>query len=249
MKFVPDNLGAEPKKIAILGGLVVVLGAVYFLNRTPGNAPPLTVTSPGNTAAAKAANPLTPAPAVAALTRNEPALPLPPARTTARRGENVVQDFRPTLKLPVGTDVSTINPELNLEAMAKVREVGIDGVRRSLFEFGAAAAPAIPKVAPVKPAPVAPPPAPAPVVPPAPVAPAKAVAPPIPLKFYGFVNDSAAPPRRGFFLDGEDIVVAGENETIRNRYHILRINANTAVVEDNITKSQQTLTLVEEVQG
>ena len=52
--------------------------------------------------------------------------------------------------------------------------------------------------------------------------------------------------RRAFFLDGEDIVQAGENETIRNRYKIIRIGVNSAVVEDTVAKNQQTLPLAEE---
>lgn len=246
MKLVPANLGAEPKKIALLGGLLVVLLAVFFLNRTPDSAAPLTVKSPGEGAAG--AGPLA---TVSTLTRNEPALPLPPVRATAKRGETSMQDFRPTLKLPEGTDVSSINPELKLDLLAKLRKLETEGGRRSLFEFGAGPAPAIPKVAPVKPGPVpAPPAATTPTPPPTATAavPAKPVAPPIPLKFYGFVNDTAFP-RRAFFLDGEDIVVAGENEVIRNRYRVVRINVNSAVVEDTTSKSQQTLPLVDEVAG
>ena len=35
MNLIPSQLGAEPKKLAILGGLAVVLIVVYFINRTP----------------------------------------------------------------------------------------------------------------------------------------------------------------------------------------------------------------------
>jgi hypothetical protein len=54
--------------------------------------------------------------------------------------------------------------------------------------------------------------------------------------------------RRAFFLDGEEIVQAGENDTIRNRYKILRIGVNSAVVEDIVAKNQQTLQLADEAQ-
>jgi hypothetical protein len=73
--------------------------------------------------------------------------------------------------------------------------------------------------------------------------------PPIPLKFYGYVNQQHGGPKRAFFLDGEDIFVAGENETIRNRYKIIKIGVNSAVVEDTTDKHQQTLPLVEEITG
>ena len=35
MKFVPAGLGAEPKKLAILGALLVVAGVVYWINSGP----------------------------------------------------------------------------------------------------------------------------------------------------------------------------------------------------------------------
>ena len=86
----------------------------------------------------------------------------------------------------------------------------------------------------------------------APVTPVKPPPAPIPLKFYGYVNGRGVIPtgnKRAFFLDGEDIVVAGENEVIRSRCRVIRIDINSAIVEDTTTKSQQTLPLVEEVPG
>ena len=77
--------------------------------------------------------------------------------------------------------------------------------------------------------------------------PAKPAPPPIPLKFYGYVGGPQSGVRRAFFLDGDDIFVAGENEMIRNRYKIIRIGVNSAVVEDTSNKNQQTLQLVEEL--
>ena len=35
MKFVPAGLGAEPKKLAILGVLLVVAGVLYWMNSGP----------------------------------------------------------------------------------------------------------------------------------------------------------------------------------------------------------------------
>jgi hypothetical protein len=43
--------------------------------------------------------------------------------------------------------------------------------------------------------------------------------------------------------------VAGENDVIGSHYKILRINANSAIVEDTATKNQQTLPLIEELPG
>ncbi len=44
-------------------------------------------------------------------------------------------------------------------------------------------------------------------------------------------------------------MVASEGQTIRNRYRIVRIGVNSAVVEDTQYKSQQTLPLAEEEKG
>ena len=83
--------------------------------------------------------------------------------------------------------------------------------------------------------------------------PAKPAVPPIPLKFYGYVDASqAASPssaRQAFFLEGDDIFVAGENDVIGNHYKIVRITANSAIVEDTTNKNQQTLPLIEELPG
>jgi hypothetical protein len=143
-------------------------------------------------------------------------------------------------------DVSSIDPNLKLELMARVRKVSLEGGSRSLFEFYTPPPPPPPpiKVNPIKPDPAktvatqplppGPPPSPPPL--------------PIPLKFYGYSGAVRSNVRRAFFLDGEDIVQAGENETIRNRYKVVRIGVNSAVVEDTVAKNQQTLPLAEEAQ-
>ena len=142
--------------------------------------------------------------------------------------------------------MSRIDPTLKLDLLSKVRQVSVDGGSRSLFEFYVPPPP--PPV--VKPAPIVPKPIPPadakPAGPPKPPPPPPP--PPIPLKFYGYSGAVRSNVRRAFFLDGEDIVQAGENETIRNRYKVLRIGVNSAVVEDTVSKNQQTLPLAEEAQ-
>jgi hypothetical protein len=146
-------------------------------------------------------------------------------------------------------DLSRIDPTLKLDLMATVRQVPVEGGSRSLFEFYTPPPPppaSVPKPPPIVPktlteaelkaaelkkGPPTPPPP-----------------PPIPLKFYGLSGAMRSTVRRAFFLDGEDIVQAGENETIRNRYKIIRIGVNSAVVEDLVAKNQQTLQMVEEAQ-
>jgi hypothetical protein len=174
------------------------------------------------------------------------AAPAPARRTAGRGGPRAIDDFHPTLKLPEGTDVSRIDPSLRLDLLARAREGG-EGGSRSLFEFSQPPAPPPPKVKPIIPA------EPAkvePAKPPAPVDPAKPPSPPPPppitLKYYGYSGTAPGGQRRAFFLDGEDIFVAGENELVRNRYKIIRIGVNSAVVEDTTNKNQQTLPLADE---
>lgn len=163
-------------------------------------------------------------------------------------------DFRPTLRLPEGTDVGAIDPALHLELLALVRNSDASAGARSLFDFSQGPPPPPPpKVKPIKPAAVKltegpkPAPAPAPAAssePPKPPPP-----PPIALKYYGFAGAPNTLRRKAFFLDGEDILVAGENELLRGRYRVVRIGVNSAVVEDVPNQNQQTLPLVEELGG
>ena len=250
MNLIPSQLGAEPKKLAILGGLAVVLIVVYLINRTP-DVPQqaASITPP----AARNPVPLESPGARARSVQNAAGLTpqAAPETGSTRRGQAAIQDFKPTLKLPDGVDVSRIDPALKLNLLAQLQNLPLEGGERSLFEFGSAPKPktATPTVAPVKPI------TPLPTLETSgvPATPPKPVIPPIPLKYYGYVSDSRAvapgAAKRAFFLDGEDIVVAGENDVIRNRFKIIRIGVNSAVVEDTTNKNQQTLPLVEELPG
>jgi hypothetical protein len=242
VKLVPAKVGADPKRLAILGGLVVVLVVVFLMNRDsspsgPASAAPVATPSRG---------PFTSAPVAPRAPSRSPAVP---QRAGSRGQERRVEDFRPTLKLKEDVDVTRIDPTLKLDLLARLKNAPSEpGSRGSVFDFGAAPPPkvdpvkpgtmvagrggaAAPTAAPAKPA--GPPPAPPP--------------PPIPLKYYGYSNASRGGPRRAFFLDGEDIQVAGENEMIRNRYKVIRIGVNSVVVEDTTNKNQQTLPLIEEL--
>src|SRR4051794_35222898 len=105
-RWMPSHLGAEPKKLATLGGLVVLLGVVYWMNMAPGGAP-----SPTSL-------PIASQPIATPVTAPRP-MPFPdvmPARrrSQANNGAALAEDFRPTLKLPEGFDVSAIDPALRL---------------------------------------------------------------------------------------------------------------------------------------
>jgi hypothetical protein len=127
--------------------------------------------------------------------------------------------------------------------LARLQTVTVAGATRSLFEFAAAPPPKIvePKIIPRPVQGPKPPPKPedskAAEIP-------KAPPPPIPLKFYGYIQPRTAQgPKRAFFLQGEDIFVASEGETVKSRYRIVRIQPNSAIVEDTEHKHEQSLPL------
>ena len=242
MSLRPTGLGAEPKKVAILIGLIAVAAGTYYWMSRPDLPAGITQPAPATSAVSTPSAPSS----SSSVSRNTSTTSYGPKTATRGRTSVSGDDFRPTLKLPEGLDVSRIDPTLQLDRLAKVRNVSVEGGSRSLFEFYTPPPPPVPKPTPIVPKPLtaadlkaaelkkgpAPPPPP----------------PPIPLKFYGYSGAMRSTVRRAFFLDGEDIVQAGENETIRNRYKIIRIGVNSAVVEDTVAKNQQTLPLAEEAQ-
>jgi hypothetical protein len=243
MNLSISGLGADKKKIAALCGLLAVAGYFYFSNSTPSDSGSSSSSRPAAT--------------------GEPALLTSP-RVPTRQISRIAQgksfrnagEFKPTLKWKKDEmpDRNSIDPTLHLDMLAKLQTVKEEGGSRSIFDFGAAAPAPAAQLAGIKepqkilmarnfigpkpPAPPTPPPPPP-------------KAPPVPLKFYGFVNQTKAGVKRAFFLDGDDIIVASEGQLIKNRYKIVRIGINSAVVEDTQFKNdaQQTLPLVEEVTG
>lgn len=232
MNLIPDKVGANKKQMMWLGGLLVVLVVVYLVQREP-STPAVTT-------------PTTPARVQPSIAREVQEVSSGPKLAT--RSGRKADDFRPSLKLPEGTDVTKIDPTLKLALLAKLQDVKLEGGARSVFDYGQAPVPPPPKVAPIKPEVLAaqkkaqeeaakiaantPPPAPP--------------KPPIPLKFYGYANQQSGPARKAFFLDGDDPEIKGENDIIRGRYKIIRIGINSAVVEDLQNHDQQTLPLAPE---
>lgn len=239
MSLRPAGLGAEPKKVVALAAILVVGGGVaYWANQS-------------DVPAGAKSGPTPSAPAVKTAVVPVQIAPRPASSTASRtsrggRGSGSGDDFRPTLKLPEGIDLTRVDPTLKTNLLAKVREVSIEGGSRSLFEFYIPPPPPVPLP---KPQPILPKPVTTEIKGPAPpVTPPKPPTLPIPLKFYGYSGNLRSNVRKAFFLDGEDIVQAGENDTIRNRYKIIRIGVNSALVEDIVAKNQQTLPLADEAQ-
>jgi hypothetical protein len=227
------NLGAEPKKLAILGAVVVIGAVIYFMNGS-GDSPSTASTQPVlNTA---------PVGAFAASGKS----------TAATRKLRLSPDFR----LRVGParpeeaeDPATIDPELKLDLLAKVLAVEPIEAGRNLFQFGAAPPPE------AKLPPVPPPPAqihilsePRPSASSGPTGPVAAVTPPPPpinLKYFGVQRSYSNGHKVAFLMDGEEIVLVEENQTVKQRYRIVRIDFKSIVIEDMQAKSTQTLQLQE----
>jgi hypothetical protein len=73
--------------------------------------------------------------------------------------------------------------------------------------------------------------------------------PSINLKYYGFSTARNTGRKTAFFLDGDDISVAAEGDTVKKRYRVVRIGVNSVVMEDTESKRQQSLPLTEEQPG
>src|SRR5579872_148473 len=120
------NLGAEPKKIAILCGLVLVGGYVFYDNVLSG--PEVAKTKVVSQTV------VSQAPVVPLRAGREPA-----PRKTVRSNS---QEFRP--KLPVRPEdrpnYETVDPTLRLDLLAKVQAVEPQGGSRSIFKFSEAPA-------------------------------------------------------------------------------------------------------------
>jgi hypothetical protein len=235
MNLQLKGLGAEPKKLAILGVFLVALAVALYLNMGPssGNAP-----APQPRAAQSAVPVASPDSGASVLN--------PPAETRQRSSQKAGRGrVKQQFKLGIGDkqpDPASVDPTLRLDLLARVQAVSMAGGVRNLFQFGASPAAKLEqKIVPVQsPIVVAtPPPGPPPTPPP----------PPIPLKFYGYATPAPSGAKRVFLLDGEDIIVAAEGQLVKSRYKLVRVGINSVVLEDMQFKHQQTLPLEEEKPG
>jgi len=226
------NLGAEPKKVAILAGIVLFGVAWYFYNSSSD----VTITVP------RTAPVTTPRAAAAASGRAAPRS----ARALNTEFRPRVMGSRPDDKL----DPALINPELHLDLLAKVQGIGPAEAGRNIFQFGQAPAP---------PKPVAPVPSNVPKIPVNQGPPPSAVThnvptgppppPPIDLKYYGYVVSKTDGRKEAFLLDGDNILMVSENQTVKQRYRIVKIALGTIEIEDTQAKNTQTLRLPPDAPG
>lgn len=238
------TLGAQPKKVLILGLLLAVAAVVLYMNVFSGDSESTSV-PPQRT------------PVVADAVHKAPASAT--ARVNARRGGRGSANTSGEIKFRQGAerpedrpDPATIDPTLRLDLLAKVQNVEPEASMRNLFQYGVAPPPpsvkpiVLPSVTPIQvaknvgpamPPPTAPPPGP----PPPPTA------PPIPMKYYGYRISKADGSKEAFLMDGDDIIIATENEAVkRGRYKVVAIGLTSITIEDTQFKSNQTVRIQED---
>jgi hypothetical protein len=219
-KIFGMRLGIDPK--ILVGALIALAALLFWFNSGGGQG--------SNTGTASHATPSSATPVTAAK-----------ARTPLNRRRNV-RDNRGTLRIAtVDATRGDIDPVLRLDFLERLSKIEAPTSIRNLFERGPAtsmAATNLPtRIVPVKAKlPPAPPPAPPPVI-----------APPtanIPYKYYGFAKPTnVADGNRGFFMEGDNILVAVEGQLLQQRYLVVQLTPTTARVEDIQVKLGRNLAL------
>ncbi|HWB83459.1 MAG TPA: hypothetical protein VG675_04925 [Bryobacteraceae bacterium] len=230
------KLGLEDKKkTGILIGLSLVVVYLMYTNL---------FSSPSGPAseATRATAPAVELPTADSPRAEQAAPPRAPSRARGDEFHPVLHSKRPEDRI----DPMTVDPTLRLDLLAKVQAVDLAGGNRNVFQFSTPPVKEVPKdkgpKIPLKPVTVtAVPKPPVPAGPPPP--------PPINLKYYGYSSLSASGSKTAFFLDGEDILVAHEGETLKRRYKVVSIGVNSVVMEDVSSKRQETLPLTADLAG
>jgi hypothetical protein len=230
------KLGAEPKKVAWLTGLMAVAGLVYWMNSSP-DTPTASVTP---RPAADAA--VTPVGGDAS------------SRSVRRQASgHAIGLGEKTFEAPLTVDPTKVDPTLRLDVLAKLEAMPSEGGVRNIFKREApppdpASVAAkldknIPNPGKIDVTKAPPQPEKAAIQQPPP--PAAPTTPPINLKYYGYSKKRIDGEKKAFFLDGDDVIVAAEGEIIKKQYKVVRITDNSVQMEDTRSKSTQTLQIQE----
>jgi hypothetical protein len=226
-KIFGIRLGIDPK--LLVTGLLVVAGVLFWYNSRGEDE------GPGTRAPAVSRSPSYATPSTAAK-----------SRALLRRGATAGGNDRGTLRLrPIDATRGDIDPTLRLDLLARLQNVAEPANPRNVFEMGLSPQAAAllkqqmhgPTIVP-KPL--------TPVVSPTQMANTKpAVA--IPLKYYGFVKPvGSGNNNQGFFLDGDNVLVASEGEVLKQQYLVVALTPTSARLEDIRLKQGQTLAVVPE---
>ncbi len=214
------RVGVDPKILA--GGLIALAVLLFWYNSRGGEG-----------SAPASVRPRSAAPAINSNTRK------PVVRRQAAANDRGILRLR-----PIDPTSGKIDPTLRLDLLARVRAVPAIPNMRNLFETGPAPLSAEqmkaihgPRIVPAAlPSSIANNPG-------GPGASALN----IPLKYYGFAKPAAhGEQNRGFFLDGDNVLIATEGELLDQRYLVVELTPNQARLEDTQVKQGQTLALVAE---
>jgi len=236
---VTVGAGDKKKLYALIAIVVVGGGYAVYSNLGDSSSPSAAVSAPAVAAPAAAI----PSPVMRA---KGPQV----ERHRSANNDSLVKDWKPRLGFQNAEDrpdPATVDPTLRLELLAKVQSVEAGSPGRNLFDFGQAPPPppaqiaipkGVPQIAVNRPAgPVQPPPPPGPPRPPE--------APAMTFKYYGYKVSASDGHKAAFLLDGDDILIAGENDTVKRRYRVVKIGVSSITIEDTQFKSTQTLPLQE----
>jgi hypothetical protein len=221
-KIFGMRLGVNPK--IVVGGLIVLAGILFWYNSSSDDGPG----APPATSARREA-----------VSAPEPPPAARPVNNIPRHVNQSSSNDRGVLRLrPIDGTRGDVDPTLRLDLLSRLRAVSQEPATRSLFEVGAIPQ-AGPNVAAIKGPTIIPKPLPAVTAPPpAPVTPAANV----PLKYYGFVRPvDNSRTNEGLFLDGDNVLVLSEGQTVKQRYLVVEITPLNARVEDTQIKLGQTL--------
>ena len=133
---------------------------------------------------------------------------------------------------------------MKLGLLDRVRSVELVAGGRNLFEIGpqmtAAKLPPVPVVAKMTPKPIEP-------LGPMPPPPIQAPHVNVPFRYYGFVRPTLrGDGNRGYFMDGETILMATEGDVLKGHFLVVALSPNTARIEDIQLKQGQDLQLIPE---
>lgn len=217
------RMSIDPK--ILIGGLVAFAALLFWYNSRSDEG-----TSTGAPATARPAE-----------TTQTVGSPTTGSRTTvARRSNDNSTSDRGRLRVrPIDATRGDIDPTLRLDLLSRLSTVKYEPAHRSVFEIGAAPASQAELLAAVKNKPIINPKPPQTVSPPVT---AQLPTVNIPLKYYGFVKPmEPGQVNRGFFLDGDNVLVASEGQVLKQQYLVVELAPNTAKLEDTQMKQGQTL--------
>lgn len=234
------KLGAEPKKVAILLVLLGIAAISAWMNFFGDESPSPRPARPNATPEAPRH---TPPPAGRETEATVPRGGL--VRASRSPADQRLGEFRPVFKSErrgEALDPAKVDPTLRTDLLARLDEVRLTGVGRNLFQFGAAPPPPRPPEPKIIPKPIGAI-AEGPGGGAVPATPVKPPPPAIPLRYFGYVDPRHPSETRAFFMEGEEVRIAGVGELIKQRYRVLEIRPGSAVVEDMQFDNRQTLTI------